>query len=481
MSFKRIVRLFASLKTAVLVLSVLAVVSTVGTIIESRTNSETASELVYHSAYMWLPLLLLGLILLAVMIDRWPWRKNHLGFLLAHSGIIMLLIGAVVTQKMGIDGNVRIPIQGTESQALVPEFQLRLFKLGKTLFTRLYEKDLPRYLSTPPTQESPDLLYTPIGIMKVEEFYPYAAEEEKIVAAPTAGPNLKTPALRLSIENLMAQSTEWLWLDTSEPFTQKSLGPMTLILASAGLEWTKENQWQFSRSDDPKGEALSSLKNTSGLRIVFSPQSAETFLNFWLFNKDNQIIRTGKVSAGEKIETEWMGTLIRVLKYLPEAERISLFTPLSRPNERSTSALRVRFKEKDYWVGKESFVKIIDGDTIYALSYGRKRVELGFTLTLEDFQIGRYEGTRMAKSYESQVKLADGSSHLISMNEPLKYQGYTFYQASFEENQMGEPQASILSVNWDPGRPLKYGGSLLIVAGSVVMALMKRRRKVAPS
>ena len=70
-----------------------------------------------------------------------------------------------------------------------------------------------------------------------------------------------------------------------------------------------------------------------------------------------------------------------------------------------------------------------------------------------------------------------GKDVLISMNEPLDYQGYTFYQSSFQEDEMGKPIASVLSVNYDPGRWIKYIGSLLIVFGAI--HLFYRRWKKA--
>jgi cytochrome c biogenesis protein ResB len=100
---------------------------------------------------------------------------------------------------------------------------------------------------------------------------------------------------------------------------------------------------------------------------------------------------------------------------------------------------------------------------------------LGFEMSLKKFNIGRYQGTMRAASYESVVDVPDLGERLISMNEPLKHAGYTFYQASFESDPSGNPVASVLSVNRDPGRGLKYFGSLLIVFGTLHLFYMKRR------
>jgi hypothetical protein len=73
------------------------------------------------------------------------------------------------------------------------------------------------------------------------------------------------------------------------------------------------------------------------------------------------------------------------------------------------------------------------------------------------------------------------TNHLVSMNEPMKYGGFTFYQASYVDAQP-RPTTSIFSVNQDPGRWLKYLGSLLIVLGSIWLFGMKYvTKKKAPT
>ncbi len=115
---------------------------------------------------------------------------------------------------------------------------------------------------------------------------------------------------------------------------------------------------------------------------------------------------------------------------------------------------------------------------MYIVSYGNRRLPLDFKMTLKKFDVGRYQGTMRASSYQSVVSVPGvGDDITISMNEPLKHAGFTFYQASFQEDQMGKPVASIFSVNYDPGRWIKYLGSLLIVLGS--MHLFYRRWKMA--
>ncbi len=85
-----------------------------------------------------------------------------------------------------------------------------------------------------------------------------------------------------------------------------------------------------------------------------------------------------------------------------------------------------------------------------------------FEIALEHFDTEYYKGTQAPADYVSHVAVRDGGQteqHLISMNNILRYRGYRFYQASFDEDGRG----STLSVNRDPwGIPVTYAGYVLL-------------------
>jgi hypothetical protein len=113
-----------------------------------------------------------------------------------------------------------------------------------------------------------------------------------------------------------------------------------------------------------------------------------------------------------------------------------------------------------------------------ALTLGRERVllqlrrrhyPLDFSLKLNDFVRTLHPGTDVAKSYESYVDLQDGLSSRpvkIWMNNPLRYKGYTFFQASFVIDQEGEH--STFAVVTNPGRLLPYISSLMVFGGMLL-------------
>ncbi|MBY0384402.1 cytochrome c biogenesis protein ResB, partial [bacterium] len=144
----------------------------------------------------------------------------------------------------------------------------------------------------------------------------------------------------------------------------------------------------------------------------------------------------------------------------------------------ATSAVKFTYNGKEQWLGLNSMVRLFGDSEMYILTYGNRRLPLSFDMYLKNFEVGRYQGTMRAASYQSLVYLTDENREvLISMNEPLQHKGFTFYQASFQEDSMGRPIASVLSVNYDPGRWVKYLGSLLIVFGAI--HLFYRRWKKA--
>lgn len=102
--------------------------------------------------------------------------------------------------------------------------------------------------------------------------------------------------------------------------------------------------------------------------------------------------------------------------------------------------------------------------------------DLPFTLQLDTFYINYYPGTDAPSDYVSRVSCIHSENEAslqteISMNKVLDFQGYRFYQSSFDEDWKG----SWLSVNYDPwGTGITYVGYLML-AVSMLAVLFQRR------
>jgi len=124
------------------------------------------------------------------------------------------------------------------------------------------------------------------------------------------------------------------------------------------------------------------------------------------------------------------------------------------------------------------------------LNYEYGKLPLGFSLTLLDFRRDTNPGDAGNASFASRVQVSDpirgeDREAAISMNEPLTQGKYTFYQSGFDQAGHGKEKSSF-SVAHDPGRFLKYSGSLMICLGIAIMFYMRAyffqpRRKSARS
>jgi len=110
-----------------------------------------------------------------------------------------------------------------------------------------------------------------------------------------------------------------------------------------------------------------------------------------------------------------------------------------------------------------------------------------YALTLLKFSNDLYPGTDIPKNYSSRLRLntpdgRDDREVLIYMNNPLRYAGLTFYQASFDG-----PKTSILQVVRNPSWQLPYVACALMTLGLVIqfaihlVAFFARRRTAAPA
>jgi hypothetical protein len=445
--WRKIVKVLASLKLAVLVLLSLATVIATGTFVEARYDAFAAAEKVYHTPWMYGVLTLLVINLTAVMVDRWPWKKRHTPFVMAHIGIIVLLLGALITVRYGLDGTMRFQVGEANRYVTVQDTEFQVWSsFDGEHYIKLLDKQTDFFKNSP--RKKPVSVSLPEGPLSVEDYKPYVIPSHNVVASesPRAG-----SAVRFQIKNDRVDVTDWLLQSRKDADAENNFGPAQLTLGKAPEASRGKNE------------------------IFLTPDGSS--LKYVVYYKDGRPAKRGRAKEGQAIDTGWMGLQFTVLRYLPQAEDAWEFKDVDRPTPLTTSAIRIHFEGKDHWLQQNDVMKFFTTNAVYIVTYGSRRIDLGFDLKLIKFHIGHYQGTTRASSYSSVVATPDGKEHLIAMNEPLKYKRLTFYQASFQQDTDGTPTASILSVNYDPGRWIKYLGSLIISLG--IVGLFYNKRKAA--
>ncbi len=442
---KKIIKALASLKLAVLVLISIAVLTSIGTIIESKYDAYAAKKLVYDTVWMYGIMGFLAINLTAVMLDRWPWKRRHVAFVLAHIGIIMILVGAVLTMQFGLDGSMRININGESNFVQVGETDLVVYSsFDGDRYSKVFEKPVDFFLK-PPTEKNPLVIPAYEGEIRIVDYIKYVIPAKKVVPSdsPKAG-----AGLRFQVQNANVNAVEWLVQRKAGQIAVHNFGPAQIMLGEAPKEGNGTNEVYLTPNKD-------SLKYT-----VFHKESKKPF-------------KVGEVKEGGSFEPGWMGIQFRVLRYMPLAAEDWDLQPTDRPSPMTTAAVKVVFNNKEQWMLMNDMLKLFTDKGVYLLTYANRRIDIGFPVKLKEFVVDRYQGTMRASAYKSLVEVPELGQHEISMNEPMKHKGLTFYQASFQEEN-GKPVASVLSVNYDPGRFLKYLGSLVMSLGIIFLFYFKR-------
>jgi len=105
----------------------------------------------------------------------------------------------------------------------------------------------------------------------------------------------------------------------------------------------------------------------------------------------------------------------------------------------------------------------------YEIALRPTRYYMPFSVSLLEFHHDDYPGSDIPRNFSSRVRVQNHETHedrevLIYMNNPLRYSGLTFYQASYDPDDGG----SILQVVRNPGWLTPYLSCLLVGLGLVV-------------
>ena len=198
------IHLCGSLQLAMVLLLTIPLACAVATVCESKFNTQVAQAYIYKAPWFlfWLGVLCINLF--AVTLTRWPWRRKHIGFVLTHYGIIILLAGGVIGQKFGFEASLPLHTGSEPTRQLVINQTVLQMESGMDRIA--YKVPFPINVS-PPTPEDPKTVAIPHSHLKIriDRYTEKLAEETSLVASPIPenGPGI---ALEMA-SAMMGQST----------------------------------------------------------------------------------------------------------------------------------------------------------------------------------------------------------------------------------------------------------------------------------
>ena len=525
--YRKVELFFGNLKFAVVIILLFAIALGYGTFMESYHGTEYANRLIYKS--FWFMGIQFGMflsILFATLI-RFPMKKHLYGFYVIHLGLIILFLGSYITYQSGVDGTLTLsPNLPTRNiQINQDELKIQFPSKGKEATVDLPYNAFPKHLG-----------YEYEGI-KLGTFLPFAENEQSWVKT-TDDKTQSSARYRIYTPNFGEFIT--LSLHPLSDFNNtQQMGPlsvhyMPLALADCFGKNTEDGLiiWNGETTGcmSPTRSELKKRKNVTGKEVVevnfdgknilFMPEMSplpltESFqldeaspyriFSKKLFEKNPHLFLFGKtvaffdkeqktwnvkpVEVNGEVDLPWMGFKVKLLDFKTDA--YPMMTPhYVKPVQDNgqtikgdLKAVEVTIGEQTFWVRSNEPIAYNQGGERITFHLGKKQILLPYEIVLDQFKMDTDPGTKNPASFESFVTLFKGNEgnekHHVYMNHPLKYQNFTFYQASYFETQQG-PFGSVLSVNFDPGRIWKYLGSLLLVLGSIWHFVLRKKPVAKP-
>lgn len=190
---------------------------------------------------------------------------------------------------------------------------------------------------------------------------------------------------------------------------------------------------------------------------------------------------TQQTGAGMVEATQGVGTHL-----------VALPQPITyKPDDRNLASAYIELTGVDGSLGTWMVSTMLDDPQTFSYAGRTWKLNLRFvrhympySLTLLKFSHDRYAGTEIPKNFSSRIKLATPGGHddrdvLIYMNHPLRYQGLTFYQAGFANND----RTTVLQVVSNPSWLLPYVACTVMTAGLLIqfgislVGFVTRRRR----
>lgn len=330
-------RFFGSIKLAMLLLIVIIVATTVGTLLESRLDASVARTYVYDSPWFIAWLVLLCVNLIGAVVVRYPWKPHQIGFIITHGGMVVILAGGIIGRIWGVEGNV-VLVSGEKPQdfLVVNDPLLQVQRPGQGTETFPLRLDLRH-----PTEERP--FHYRAGDLRVSVME--VADELGVRPVIRPAGERGSPALRLVItaDEAPRPFDHWLMKDHGQKGTL-TIGPDIIRFATETPEMqTPSREVHFAFSNAP-GMNLSRLVSgdpsqaVSNYRFNSSNNSSSEHGHLEIQLEGRRFVFPVKNAIGQPKPLEGTGWTLRILDYLPDF-RMEGNVPVSASREPNNPAV----------------------------------------------------------------------------------------------------------------------------------------------
>ena len=453
----KVLSFLSSMKTMAALMLVFAVAIGYATFVENDYGSMTAKADIYNARWFEILLALLAVNLTLNIINFNMARRGKWLVFTFHAAFLIILVGAAVTRYMGYEGAMHIR-EGESSDVIISAEPYVTFNVVKGEKTFDFKENL--FLSKRTSnhfERTLDVDGEQIHV-KLESYMGDAHYEA--VADPKGSP----------LFNLMVTGAQ---------------GAQQVSLKKGEFVEANDIVIDFD-SNKTFDKPVIALSVEGEKAYVTTPAALSTL------SMDTQ--QTASLNAGKHeilkrtlFQSAQSGFVFR--DFLPKASMQLVSKPAKGPMVQGEDAITLTLSRADK---KESIVvlgsvgeigegkKVALDDMVIEVAYGSIERKIPFAVALRDFELERYPGSMSPASYASEVSVIDPANQekfdfRIYMNHILDYQGYRFFQSSFDQDELG----TVLSVNRDPGTLITYIGYLLLAIGMFGVLIVKNGRFAA--
>ena len=445
---KKFLNTLFSMKVAGIILVFLAVILAVATFIENDFGARYAKEVVYASWWFELLLFVMAINLTGAVFKYQLYKKEKLSRGIFHISFVIVLAGGFFTKHFAVEGMMHIRENDCAEEILMENMNLytevsvdenvvsQQFEVDNSMFYKVGEvapdnkEDFKVDIYHYPVAHVPVLYESESGspvmlLMFASQFRSYALPvfegQEFFIDNIRIGFNVSTP--------------EGLKFD----FRQDSLSvtyPEEMMIRRM-MGGSGEN---ILEANTPHALNAYTIYETEDFRFVLTDFMPEAIVRY---EQDNSQQNPG-------------AEILMVI----QSDTKTLFFPVVR-SEVAMPANKMSFE-----------------DVVVEATWQPATIDIPFSVCLKDFQIERYPGSESPSEYRSFVELTDSREDTsfpfeIYMNNILKYNGYRFYQSSFDQDEKG----TVLSVRKDrTGTFLTYLGYFLMIF-SMIWALADKNSR----
>ncbi|MDA7768230.1 cytochrome c biogenesis protein CcsA [Flavobacteriales bacterium] len=426
------------------------------TFIENDFGTQTAKALVYNATWFEVIIVLLTINMLA-NINRYKlWRKEKWPVLMFHISFVIIVIGAGITRYVSFEGMMPIR-EGEQSDLIISDGTFLQIKVHDNAYQYNYDKSILlddyqgplEFLSSNEFSQKVEFLDNDISIDYVD--YIPNAKDTLIIGEGV-------PTLTVVLAGANGRETYYLqegraerYLGLNFSFGTPLPGHVNFFYENDELMVQLPDNAEFMRmADQFKGSIKKDSIQPLMLRSLYMV-SGQNFVIPTMHEKATLSYYKGVNPEGQELED-----LLKVkVRSNGEEQIVELFGDKGMVSNKNHFQL---------------------GGLNFSLSYGSMYYQTPFFVRLNDFQLERYPGSNSPASFASEVTLIDGeqeSDHRIFMNNVLDYQGFRFFQASYDQDELG----TVLSVNHDFwGTWISYLGYFLMSLGMIATIFSKKTR-----